>query len=129
MEDWDIAVYQVGLPPGRVGVGFETAFNPDKIVVLKIMPKTFASDKTTMSVGDQLLAIDDVSTEGMTFENAMKLLMDLQMKDGCTLTLSTVAEQSRVSRLHALARLGAHEGEGGRERVAGGCDGIELSRV
>lgn len=106
MEEAEFAVnYQVTLPPGEVGIGFETAFNPDRIVVLKLKPHTFAAEKTSISVGDKLISIDDIAIQDMKFDEVMRVLIECQRRSGCVVTLQTVFEQNRLLRIHALSRL------------------------
>ena len=115
--------YQVSLPPGPGGVCFETVFNPEGIVVQKMKPRSYAADQTALAVGDQLVAINDTSTEGIHFDDAMNLLLGFQKSQGCTLTLRTVQEQWRSLRQEALRRLGEGEGETASNRGSGGGSG------
>jgi C-terminal processing protease CtpA/Prc len=121
--------FRVQLPPGPVGVAFETAFNPDRIVVLKVKPKSFAALNTSLAAGDVLLAINDLSTKGMDFDHAMTILAEFQRGSGCVLTMQTAEEQERLLRLRVLIRL--QEQERGRVAVRGSNphSGIELSSV
>mmetsp|Transcript_22550 Transcript_22550/g.42046 ORF Transcript_22550/g.42046 Transcript_22550/m.42046 type:complete len:141 (-) Transcript_22550:2575-2997(-) len=123
-ENEFINSFCVSVPPGSVGVAFETAFNPDRIVVLKVKPKSFAAESTSIAVGDALLAINGISTKGMLFDEVMQLLIGYQGKEGCILTLLSAEEQARQVRLGVISRLREQETQKGCADAA-----VEMSRV
>ena len=75
-------VYTVTVPPspdrewdGELGAWFESEWGERTLIIVKGVKKgSFASYWTDITVGDQLISIDDVPVEEFTFEEAMKLL-------------------------------------------------------
>ena len=95
--------YDVVLPPGEVGLWFETDWTNKQIVVMRMKPGKYAATRTDIQSGDVLLAINGNSVFGRTFEEVMLILKGCQVRNGCTLTLRTVEEKMRLLRERNLA--------------------------
>eukprot|EP00804_Cyclotella_cryptica_P020229 CCRYP_010930-RC/>CCRYP_010930-RC protein AED:0.04 eAED:0.04 QI:95/1/1/1/0.91/0.91/24/65/5640 len=74
-------VYTVNLPSpdkewnGELGAWFETDWGREKTLIVKgVKEGSFASYFTDISVGDELICIDDTPVDQLKFEEAMKLL-------------------------------------------------------
>ena len=74
-------VYTVTIPSpdrewdGELGAWFESEWGRERTLIVKGVKKgSFASYWTDITVGDQLISIDDIPVEEFTFEQAMKLL-------------------------------------------------------
>ena len=74
-------VYTVTLPPtnndwsGELGVWFETDWGRDRTLIVKgIREGSYASYFTDIIVGDELIMIDAIPVEQLTFDEAMKYL-------------------------------------------------------
>jgi hypothetical protein len=74
-------VYTVNLPSpdkewnGEFGAWFETDWGREKALIVKgVKEGSFASYYTDISIGDELICIDDTPVEQLKFEEAMKLL-------------------------------------------------------
>jgi hypothetical protein len=94
--------YDVSIPPGEIGIWFETDWNHQQIVVRSIRPKSYAATRTDIQPGDALLAIDNESIIGQEFDEVMRILKIKQGDVGCTLTLLTVEEKMRRIRESAI---------------------------
>ena len=55
-----------------MGIYFETDFNSEQMIVMKIKPNSYAASNTSIKVGDALVAVNDVVTEGLSFDEIMK---------------------------------------------------------
>lgn len=94
--------YDVTIPPGEIGIWFETDWNHQQIVVRSIRPKSYAATRTDIQPGDVLLAIDNEPIINQEFEEIMRALKLKQVDTGCTLTLLTVEEKMRRIRESAI---------------------------
>jgi hypothetical protein len=98
--------YDVAIPPGEIGIWFETDWNHQQIVVRSIRPNSHAATRTDIQPGDALLAIDNESSSQMEFDEVMRILKTKQGNEGCTLTLLTVEEKMRRIRESAITGVG-----------------------
>jgi hypothetical protein len=96
--------YDVTLPPGEeFGLWFETDWDHQQIVVMKIRKGSVAATRTDIQEGDVLLRVDNESISQLPFEVVMERLKKFQRsEEGVTLTFLTVEEKMRLLRLHAM---------------------------
>lgn len=94
--------YEVVLPPGEVGIWFETDWGNEQVVVKRIRPDSVAATRTDVQAGDVLLAINDIDICKMDFEEVMGMIKDCQSKGGCRLTFQTIEEKMRLLRENAM---------------------------
>jgi hypothetical protein len=106
-------IYTVTLPSpdkawdGELGAWFETDWGREKTLIVKGVKKgSFASYYTDITVGDELVCIDDTPVEQLTFEEAVKLLKS-RLSPGepgnqVTLTFLTLEEKMRNLRRKAV---------------------------
>jgi hypothetical protein len=117
--------YDVTLPPGEVGIWFETDWDHQQIVVMKIRKGSVAATRTDIQEGDVLLRIDGELISRLSFDTVMDKLRKSQQLSGATLTFQTVEEKMRLIRIHAM--LG--QGNGGQDDFTHShLDEIHLSR-
>lgn len=74
-------VYTITIPDpdkewnGELGTYFETDWGRERTLIVKgVKESSYAAYWTDISVGDELISIDDTAVEQLTFEEAMKLL-------------------------------------------------------
>lgn len=96
--------YSVTLPTGAkyIGIGFETDWGEENIVVKSLKPESFAAVCTDIQVGDVLLSIDGEAVNGQQFDIAMTMLKSKLAVGNCVVTLRTVEEKLRMIRESAL---------------------------
>lgn len=96
--------YDVYLPPGEeFGLWFETDWDHQQIVVMKIRKGSVAATRTDIQEGDVLLRVDNESISQLPFEAVMERLKKFQQsEEGVNLTFLTVEEKMRLLRLHAM---------------------------
>lgn len=94
--------YDVLLPPGEVGIWFETDWFSETIVVMRIKPDSFASLRTEVQIGDVLLSIDGESMSNKDFDDVMSIFKSKLQTTGCTMRLLTVEEKLRRIRTSAM---------------------------
>ena len=99
--------YEVIFPPGQLGICLETCFHPKDIIIVKeIKLKSFADEKTRISVGDKLICVNDVAVDNMSFEDVLKRIKnECKSHCGCKLTFQSVEDQNRVTSELAMRRL------------------------
>lgn len=96
--------YTVEIPKSKVvGITFETDWGEENIVVKSLQPGCFAARETEIRVGDVLIAIDNESFTGQTFELAMNILKHKVANHGCLIKIRTVEEKLRLIRESALS--------------------------
>lgn len=94
--------YDVILPPGEVGVWFETDWDHDQIVVMKIKKGSVAATRTDIQEGDVLLRVNNDPVLNLPFDIVMEKIKKGQQTDGTVLTLQTVEEKMRIIRINAM---------------------------
>jgi hypothetical protein len=94
--------YDVALPPGEVGLWFETDWDHQQIVVMKIKKGSVAATRTDIQEGDVLLRINGESMYQLPFDAVMDRLKKCQQFAGANLTFQTVEEKMRLIRIHAM---------------------------
>ena len=95
--------YEVTLPPGEVGIWFETDWGNRQVVVKRIKPDSAAAKRTDIQAGDVLLTVNGDDVCDMEFEAIMAKLKDSQQAGGSRLTFQTIEEKMRLLREQALA--------------------------
>jgi hypothetical protein len=90
--------YIVPIPSGELGIWFETDWNHQQIVVMKLRPESYVATHTDVQAGDVLLAVDGVDISQWEFEKVMKLIKSRSNSSPCSLTFRTVEETMRIIR-------------------------------
>jgi hypothetical protein len=106
------AEYFLDLPSNRfIGLGFETDWGEENIVVKSIQSGSFAAKETDIRVGDVLIEVDGVSVSGDRFEGAMQMMKSKLLRSNCTLKLRTVEEKLRLMRDMAFQQIQRKESD------------------
>jgi hypothetical protein len=95
--------YEVTLPPGEVGIWFETDWGNEQVVVKRIRAGSIAATRTDIQAGDVLLSVNDTDISSMLFDDIMLMIKESQARDGCSLTFQTIEEKMRLLRENAMA--------------------------
>jgi hypothetical protein len=95
--------YSVTLPPNTtIGLGFETDWGEENIVVKNLQVGCFAARETDIKVGDVLIAMDEIPVNAKQFEHVMSLLKGNLSTHSVTIKLRTVEEKLRIIRESAI---------------------------
>ncbi|CAN0477160.1 unnamed protein product, partial [Ectocarpus sp. 12 AP-2014] len=107
--------YDVVIPQMEdVGIWLETDWYRKQAVIKEIKKDSYAFTSTDIHVGDALIAINNVSVQGVPFSSIMQSMKKSLREDPCiVLRFRTMEERYRLLRMKALRRkLGGRNGFG-----------------